>query len=66
MTIKSLRTKFDSLVWENGQLEIENTRLQESNPDRAAMVDLEWSKEDTIHITKELGCLEKKLSPALQ
>ena len=29
-------------------------------------VELEQPKEDTIHITEQLGCLEKKLSTALQ
>ena len=70
MTLEALRTKLDSLVWENSQLEIENRRLRESNRDQAAMVDLEAelerSKEDTVHLTEQLGCLEQKLSAALQ
>ena len=66
MTLEALRTKLDSLVWENSQLEIENKRLRESNPDQAAMVDLERTKEDTVHLTEQLGCLEKELSAALQ
>ena len=59
MTLETLRTKLDSLVWENSQLEIENRRLRESNQDQAAMVDLEAelerSKEDTVHLTEQLG-----------
>ena len=43
MTLEALRTKLDSLGWENSQLEIENKRLRESNPDQAAMVDLKRS-----------------------
>ena len=41
VTLEALRTKLDSLVWENSQLKIENKRLWESNSDQAAMVDLE-------------------------
>ena len=64
MTVEALRTKLDSLVWENSQLEIENKPLRESNPDQAAMVDLEAelerTKEDTVHLTEQLGGLEKE------
>ena len=70
MTLEALRTKLDSLAWENSQLEIENKRLRESNPNQAALVDLEAelerSKEDTVHLTEQLGSLEKQLSAALQ
>ena len=70
MTLEALRTKLDSLVWENSQLEIENKRLRESNPGQAAMVDLEAelerTEEDTVHLTEQLGGLEKELSAALQ
>ena len=70
MTLEALRTKLDSLGWENSQLEIENKRLREINPDQAAMVnleaELERTKEDTVHLTEQLGGLEKELSAALQ
>ena len=70
MTLEALRAKLDSLVWKNSQLEIENRRLRQSNLDQAAMVDLEAelerSKEDTVHLTEQLGCLKQKLSAALQ
>ena len=70
MSLDALRTKLDSLVWENSQLEIKNRRLRESNLDQVAMMDreaeLERSKEDTVHFTEQLGCLEKKLNAALQ
>ena len=70
MSLDALRTKLDSLVWENSQLQIKNRRLRESNLDQVAMVDreaeLERSKEDTVHFTEQLGCLEKKLNAALQ
>ena len=69
MTLEALRTKLDSLVWENSLLEIENKRLWESNPDQAAMVDLEAelerTKEDNVDLTEQLGGLKKELSAAL-
>ena len=37
MTLAALQTNLDSLIWENSQLEIENKRLRESNPDQAAL-----------------------------
>ena len=70
MTLEPLWTKLDSIVWENSQLEIENRRLRESKLDQVAIVDLEAelepSKEDTMHLTEQLICLEKKLSAVLQ
>ena len=73
MSLEALRTKFDSLAWEKGQLEVENRRLRESNPEQEAMVNLEaelnQSKEEIEQLTEQLGeipRLVKQLRDALQ
>ena len=62
----------DTLKREMGQLEIENRRLREGNPDQEKLLELEaelkQSKEEIAHLTEQLGqlpCLEQQLSEAL-
>ena len=62
----------DTLKREMGQLEIENRRLREGNPDQEKLLELETelrqSKEEIAHLTEQLGqlpCLEQQLSEAL-
>ena len=73
MSLEALRTKLDSIVWEKGQLEIENRRLRDSNPEKATMVDMEAElnrcKADVVHFTEQLGeipRLEQQLREALE
>ena len=62
----------DTLKREMGQLEIENRRLREGNPDQEKLLELEaelkQNKEEIAHLTEQLGqlpCLEQQLSEAL-
>ena len=62
----------DTLKREMGQLEIENRRLREGNPDQEKLLELEaeleQSKEEIAHLTERLGelpRLEQQLSEAL-
>ena len=72
MSLEALRTQMDTLKREMGQLEIENRRLREGNPDQEKLLELEaeleQSKEEIAHLTERLGqlpCLEQQLSEAL-
>ncbi len=52
MTTEALRTQLDTLRLEKQQLEVENARLRESNPNAAAVADVEtdatrWREEAT-------------------
>ena len=63
----------DTLKREMGQLEIENRRLRESNPDQEKLLELEaeleQNKLEIAHLTErleELSRLEQQLSEALE
>ena len=73
MSLEALRTQMDTLKREMGQLEIENRRLRESNPDQEKLLELEaeleQSKLEIAHLTErmeELPRLEQQLSEALE
>ena len=73
MSLEALRTQMDTLKREMGQLEIENLRLRDSNPDQERLLELEaeleQSKEEISHLTERLEDvprLEQQLSEALQ
>ena len=58
MSLEALRTQMDTLKREMGQLEIENLRLRDSNPDQERLLELEaeleQSKEEISHLTERL------------
>ena len=73
MTLEALQTQMDTLKREMGQLEIENRRLRESNPDQERLMqleaELEQSRGKITHLTERLEdvpCLEQQLSEALR
>ena len=73
MALEGLRVQVDSLKWEKAQLEVENRRLKEDNPEQAALVEAEEeltrSKEEIEHLTERLTKvprLEQQLTEALQ
>ena len=51
MSLEALGTKLDSLVWENSQLEIENRRLWEMQPEEQMVQELETAKRD-MHMAR--------------
>ena len=51
MSLEALGTKLDSLLWENSQLEIENRRLWEMQPEEQVVQELETAKRD-MHMAR--------------
>lgn len=58
MSLEALRTQMDTLKREMGQLEMENRRLREGNPDQEWLLELEaeleQSRAEITHLTERL------------